>query len=267
MIEIDGEQARVEPTQPGGGKADRPWWPPLGEGLRPRQPVVVIAGGFGSGKSELALNLCMGLQAGGERVRLVDLDIVKPFFRSRQARGFLAAAGIGLVAPEGELFHSDLPIVLPEIRSLLRQPDGVVVIDVGGDTAGSRVLSSLGDAFVSGGYELLVVLNTSRPFTRDVRGLVEMVRGIAAAGGLVPTGLVANTHLLGETRLELVLEGLGAVRETGALLGIPVRMLACSEKLARRLQPQAVGCPVLELRRVLREERLGGEWPLADEED
>ena len=85
------------------------------------------------------------LAAAGMRITLADLDVVKPYFRSRSARAILSDAGIELLAPTGANVHADLPIIVPQIRSALREPGRRVIVDVGGDSTGARVLGSVAD--------------------------------------------------------------------------------------------------------------------------
>ena len=82
--------------------------------------VTVLVGHFGSGKTEIALSSAMELAGQGVPVTMADLDVVKPYFRTRSARALLAEAGVELLAPEGENIHADLPIIVPQIRSNLR---------------------------------------------------------------------------------------------------------------------------------------------------
>ena len=215
-------------------------------------PVVILVGHFGSGKSEIALNLALGFSARGEKVSVVDLDVVKPYFRCRQAREELRAHGISLVAPEGENAHADLPIVLPAVRHLLQHGDGRVLMDVGGDPVGARALGSVSDAVAADTTELLVVLNFSRPYTETVREAVEMVRAIEGAARLRATGLISNTHLLSETTPEMVREGLAMAEETAGELRLPVVAAVADEKTARSLSATALPCPVLALERLIK---------------
>ncbi len=183
--------------------------------------IGILVGHFGSGKTEIALNLALQLATRRDDVVLVDLDVVKPYFRSRSAREFMAGRGVRVVAPDGELAHADLPIVLPEVRRVLQDPECRVLIDAGGDPVGARVLGSLADVVPVGETELLVVLNFRRPSTTSVDEAVAMVRAIEAASRLAVSGLISNTHLLGETTAEVVRRGLTLARETADRLGVP----------------------------------------------
>src|SRR5512135_3405754 len=99
-----------------------------------KSPVTILVGHFGSGKSEIAVNLAFRLRAGGDAVSLVDLDVVKPYFRSRGLIDDLEAQGVEVIAPRGEFAHADLPIVVPEVRAAVgRATAGLrrVIIDAG----------------------------------------------------------------------------------------------------------------------------------------
>jgi hypothetical protein len=212
--------------------------------------VTVLVGHFGSGKTEIALNLAMDLAARGLPVTMADLDVVKPYFRTRSARGLLTESGIDLLAPDGPNTHADLPIIVPQIRSHLRRSDRHLVIDVGGDDVGARVLGSLSDVVPLAETECLLVLNFRRPSTPDPESAVAMVRQIEAVGRLPMTGVISNTHLMDETTLEIVVEGLGSARITAELLGIPVAAVAVSEVLAGELRT-VIDEPVVALRRIV----------------
>jgi hypothetical protein len=212
--------------------------------------VTVLVGHFGSGKTEIALNLAMDQASGGVPVTMADLDVVKPYFRTRSARALLAESGIDLLAPEGPNIHADLPIIVPEIRSHLRQSHRRLIIDVGGDDVGARVLGSLSDVVPADETECLLVLNFRRPSTPDPQAAVGMVRDIENVGRLPVAGLISNTHLMDETDLEVILDGLEQAEQTGRILGIPVVAVAAAEDLAVELRAR-VDHPVVALRRIV----------------
>ncbi|MFH2054552.1 MAG: hypothetical protein ABIJ61_01220, partial [bacterium] len=102
--------------------------------------LLVIVGGYGSGKSEISVNLARYLAVSQpDPVSIADLDLVNPYFRSREALKQLNSLGIKVIAPQGDMQHADLPVVLPEIRGAIGGADGPVILDVGGDDVGSRV--------------------------------------------------------------------------------------------------------------------------------
>lgn len=212
--------------------------------------VTILVGHFGSGKTEIALSAAMELAGRGVPVTMADLDVVKPYFRTRSARALLAEAGVELLAPEGENIHADLPIVVPQIRSSLRQSNRRLIIDVGGDDVGARVLGSLADVVPAAETECLLVLNFKRPSTPDVDGAEIMVREIEAVGRLPVSGLISNTHLMDETTPEVVLDGLDRALETGQRLGIPVLAVAVADSLAEEIEART-DHPVIPLRRIV----------------
>ncbi len=214
--------------------------------------VSLLVGHFGSGKTEIALNGALDLAGRGAPVALVDLDVVKPYFRSRGARELLAASGVELVAPAGEHLHSDLPIIVPRVRDLLRQRDRKVIMDVGGDDSGARVVGSLTDAVRPEETDCLLVLNFRRPFTPDPMRAVAMAREIEAATRLELTGLVANTHLMAETTVAVVREGYELAVETGRRLGLPVLGVTLAEDLSDGAELESLPCSLIRLRRVVR---------------
>ena len=214
--------------------------------------TVILVGHFGSGKSEIAVNLSLGLAARGHEVNLVDLDVVKPYFRCRAAREEVEARGIHLVVPGGDRFYADLPIVVPEVKGVLTRSLGAhgrVVVDAGGDDTGARALGSLMDAIDPERSEMLFVVNTRRPFAEDQAALVAMLRDIETAARRRVTGLVANTHLIEETTPEVVREGLEAARALAGSTGIPVRFCALLKRMEGTLTEMDV--PVLAIERYL----------------
>jgi len=215
-------------------------------------PIVILVGHFGSGKSEIAINLSLGFAARGQDVSLVDLDVVKPYFRCRAAREEVEARGIHLVVPGGDRFYADLPIVVPEVKGVLTRSlgaNGRVVVDAGGDDSGARALGSLMDAIDPERSEMLFVVNTRRPFAEDQAALVAMLRDIETAARRRVTGLVANTHLMEETTPEVVREGLEAARTLAGSTGIPVRFCAVLKRMEGTLTGMDV--PVLAIERYL----------------
>ena len=214
--------------------------------------VVILVGHFGSGKSEIAINVALGSKERGCDVSLVDLDVVKPYFRVRAVRAFMAERGIEVIAPDGENLHADLPIIVPAVRRLLLDPEARLVVDVGGDPVGTRALGSLSDLVPREETEHLLVLNFRRPYTETVADAAEMCRAIEEAARIPLTGIVSNTHLLGETTPADVTYGYEMSREVAALVGVDVKAVVVDEATRDLLPQGAFDCGVLTLRRLIR---------------
>jgi len=213
--------------------------------------IVIFSGHFGSGKTELALNLAVSEGKAQRPVTLVDLDVVKPYFRSRSGREFLAAANVDFVAPEGDLLQADLPVILPKVRALCRGVASRVIMDVGGDDTGARVIGSIADVLDPSETEFLMVLNFRRPFTPDPNAAVEMAHEIEAAARARFTGIVSNTHLMQETTWPVIREGFTMAIQTGKMLGIPVKAVGIDAAFEPVAKPSDFPCPILPVHRFL----------------
>lgn len=215
--------------------------------------LVVIVGGFGSGKSEVSVNLARHLSTlPGNPVAIADLDIINPYFRSREAAATLDKLGIRSLVPAGAQRYADLPIIVPEIKTAIERRQYRLVLDVGGDDLGARVLSSLADAFHTAPFELLLVHNARRPFTYDVDGTVKVIAEIEAASRLKVTGLISNTHLAAETTADIVVEGVQVAGRVAAQKGIPLVFVSALHSLCGQIDRQLKSVyPILPLDREL----------------
>jgi hypothetical protein len=214
--------------------------------------VTILAGHFGSGKTEITINAALSMARSQTRVSVVDLDVVKPYFRSRSAKNFLERAGVDLVAPGGEYYSSDLPIILPEIRSLLRDPSRKLLMDAGGDDTGVRAVASLTDIIPREETDFFLVLNFRRPFTPDVDSAVDMIRQIEATSRLTVTGILSNTHLMEETTPEIVRDGYAGAMETARRAGTRLVAVTVGEAVRSNLDQRDFQCPLVVLRRIVK---------------
>ena len=193
----------------------------------------IITGHYGSGKTEFAVNLALTFAREGYAVALADLDIVNPYFCSRERKEALEAVGVRVVLSAGG--NADLPALNPTVSSLLES--GVCgIMDVGGDPAGARVLGRFAGRIREIGHDLLCVLNFNRPETATPEQAVRYLREIEASAKLAVTGLVNNTHLLGDTAVEDVLRGAALTDEVAQRTGIPVRYHAIERRLQNEVR-------------------------------
>ncbi len=200
--------------------------------------INVITGGFGSGKSEYAINLALSLAALNSPVTLVDLDLVNAYFRSREAIEILNRHNIKVVIPPKEIVFSDLPIAGPGIRDLIISPPASLILDVGGDDTGAIALSAyrreLNNAAVNG----LMVINPFRPFTADIEQIRAMKENIEMNSGVSITAIVSNPNLGSGTPPDLIMLKHLVVEKAARELGLPlVEMLIHHEVFHRA--PQA----------------------------
>jgi hypothetical protein len=241
-----GATVRRAPTQPigvGGWKRnDRPLELKL-------SGIVIIVGAYGSGKTEVSINLAVAMNEQGTRVRLADLDLVNPYFRSREARHALKRRGIDVVLPPAQYMQADLPILTPEVSGMLRQPGGLMLLDVGGDDVGATVLAALGDALRDKPTTVLQVINPNRPYTDSVAGCLRIRTEIEATAKLAVTGIVGNANLMEETTVDDIMSGYGFCRRVADAGKIPLLFITSPASLLTRLPKSAIHCPVLPLKR------------------
>lgn len=182
--------------------------------IDPGPRLTVISGAFGTGKTEIAINLALKLRAEGrDPVTLVDLDIVNLYFRSRQKAYELEQLGIRVISSVEGMENADLPALSPEINACFDRKDGPVVFDLGGSDLGGTVVAYLHRGFASEPSHHWLVVNPYRPFNQTAEATVEMAERIAARARLPITGMIANPHLINETTPEIIREGLARVRE------------------------------------------------------
>ncbi len=203
----------------------------------PAARILLLSGHYGSGKTNIAVNLARQLRREYPRVAIADLDIVNPYFRTKDSTDELEAADIRLICSEYANTNLDIPALPPEMYAIVDDREMRAVVDIGGDDRGALVLGRLRDGILGeGDYEMLMVINCFRPLTRDAASTLEVMREIEAAGGIPFTGLVNNSNLGAETTPEDVLASIPYAEEVSALSGLPVVMTTAEEPLAEALQ-------------------------------
>ncbi|HSW10617.1 MAG TPA: hypothetical protein VLK32_06905 [Bacillota bacterium] len=178
------------------------------------------------------MNHVLALADARARPWLVDLDTVTPFYRSRDLRDLLEKAGVRLVAPRAPFGAADLPAIPAEVGAVLGSDREPVVVDLGGDAAGTRVLGAWRDQLSASPHRALYVVNARRPFSGDVQSIVHGVRRLAAAARISVTGLVSNTHLGDRTTRKIIQDGDRLIRQAAEELGLPVAFVAARRDLA-----------------------------------
>ncbi|MGE5550980.1 MAG: ATP-binding protein [Bacteroidota bacterium] len=212
--------------------------------------IYILIGPYGSGKTEVALNLARRERENGRDTALIDLDIINPYFRSREAATLAGGWGLRVISSVEGFEEADLPALSPSILGALQTPGLCLVFDVGGDPVGARVLGRFHALLAERTPEVWMVVNTYRPETGSPEAIVAAARRIAVAGRQALTGLVANPNLGPETDLASIRRGCRAVREAAGRLGLPVVYTAVREDLAEEASRGDLG-PILPLRRYM----------------
>jgi hypothetical protein len=215
--------------------------------------VIILVGNYGSGKTEIAINLAIDQKKHGRQVQVADLDLVNPYFRTRQARQLLTELGIGVVLPPEHLLQADLPILSPRVSGMIQHPADVAILDVGGDDVGATVLAALADVFkdLDPQARMLQVVNPYRPNTDTLEGCLRVRRAIEASAQLPVSGWIGNTNIMDETTLNDIRFGYDFMRRLEAASGLPLKWISASPAVLPEQEQSQFGCPVLPMYRQL----------------
>lgn len=198
--------------------------------------LTLFAGHYGSGKTNLALSYACWLHSLGEPVTVADLDIVNPYFRTKDAEDALRAEGIGLIVSEFANSNVDLPAMPKEAYALVERRDMLGVLDIGGDDRGALALGRYVPSIkAENDYEMLFVVNKARPLTRTVEDAMEVFQEIEEACALPFTAIVNNTNLGPATTAEDVLHSLDFADALSARTHLPVKMTSADVRLVPEL--------------------------------
>ncbi len=199
--------------------------------------LTLFAGHYGSGKTNIAVNYARALRRQGASVAIADLDIVNPYFRTKDSEALLAAEGITLICSPYANSNLDVPAMPREVYDLINDRETLGVLDIGGDDRGALALGRYVPAIrEEGDYEMLFVFNGARPLTRTVEDTLEVMAEIENACGLRFTAVVNNTNLGLETTAEDVLSALPLARAVCRAAGLPLKMTCAAAPLFAGLE-------------------------------
>lgn len=200
--------------------------------LNKAKRVTLFAGHYGSGKTNVAVNYSLLLKKAGHDVMIADLDIVNPYFRTKDSADELEKNGIKLISSEYAGSNVDLPALPSEIYSLVDIHDKCAVFDIGGDDRGATALGRYSDSIkAEDNYELLLVINRYRPLSKTPELAVEIMHEIEVAANMRFTGIVNDSNLGEETTPETVLESIPYAEEVSRLTGLPIRFTTVTKKI------------------------------------
>ena len=196
--------------------------------------ITVICGHYGSGKTNLAINIAMDKAREGKKVTVADMDIVNPCFTSSVYSDVLERSGITVLSPAFAATNAEVP-ALPASFNSVFVTDGDVMIDAGGDDAGATVLGRFSERIREKGYEMIYVTNMYRPFTAAPEDSVNVMREIENACNLKVTGIANNSHLKDATSLSVITDSLNYAKCVSSLAGVPLLFTTVPRSLSSAL--------------------------------
>ena len=187
--------------------------------------MIVLIGNYGSGKTELAINLAMKAAETG-RTELIDLDMVNTYFRLTEPGRMTRMKEVRLVSPNYTNSSVETLSLPAEVQSAFAMDWDTVVFDVGGDAAGSTALGRYHQDFMEleeGALEVLNVVNIRRPLSGTVEKIIRIQQEMELHSRLKITGMINNTNLSVATTPAELHDGYEMIREVSEKTGVPVR--------------------------------------------
>jgi len=210
--------------------------------------ITLIAGHYGSGKTNIAVNYALHLADQGKKVCVADLDIVNPYFRTADSAAVFAKAGISLISPKFANSNVDLPALPAEAYRLVQDKTCYGIMDIGGDDRGAYALGRYVPFMKQeGNYRMAYVANCYRPLTRTPEEALEVMREIEAACGLPFTDIVNNSNLASETDAQTVLDSQAFIAQLSRISGLPVFLTTVRADLAPELSREIPNVLPLQL--------------------
>lgn len=198
--------------------------------------LTVFAGHYGSGKTNIAVNYALHLAKEGKKVCIADLDIVNPYFRTKDSEEELSEYGIDLISPQYANSNVDLPALPAESYRLVQDKSVYGIMDIGGDDRGAYALGRFADAIKSeNNYRMAFVVNKFRPLTSNVEDTLEIMREIEAAAKIKFTCIVNNSNIGEETTEEVLLDSLDFIDKLCRASSLPLWMNTAKTSVAEKI--------------------------------
>ncbi len=214
--------------------------------------ITMLCGHYGSGKTNVAVNLALKMAESRENVVALDLDIVNPYFRTKDSIKELKEAGIRLIASSYANTNVDIPALPQEMYAVTDDKSITAVLDVGGDDRGALALGRLAPAILSeNDYEMLMVINCYRPLTKTAKETIKVMREIETACGIKFTGLVNNSNLGAITTQEDIIASLPYAQEISEKTGLPLVYTSVREDISEGLMEKVPNLFPLSLQKNL----------------
>lgn len=213
--------------------------------------IKIFVGSFGSGKTEIAINYSIYCRKSHAKVAIVDLDIVNTYFRTREARDTLDLKDIKVIAPKGEMAYADLPLISPEIKGLIQDSEYHLILDVGGDDVGTVVLGNFKSSIEDLDYEMLLVVNSYRPFNQDIPQIKQIAQEIENSSRLKISGIVSNPNLSIQTDENVIKKGHILIKQAARKLKVPIKFICVDERFSQEIKQENFEEPIFYIKRFM----------------
>lgn len=197
--------------------------------------ITIFAGHYGSGKTNLAVNYALQLKKTHTKTAIVDLDIVNPYFRTKDSLDDLNAAGIDIISSAYANTNLDVPSLPPETLRVFDDKQYYAAIDLGGDDRGATALGRYSGRLLENEVSMLLVINCYRPLTSSVDDTITIMHEVENAARFRFTGIVNNSNLGSETSPKDILKSLPYANSISKVTGLPVLYTSVKEDLAETL--------------------------------
>jgi hypothetical protein len=199
--------------------------------------ITIFAGHYGSGKTSIAVNYALWLKQRHQQVVIADLDIVNPYFRTKDSSSILQHSGIKLISSVYANSNLDIPAIPSEMNTVFDTKDCYAVIDVGGDDSGALALGRYNEKLSKDDTAAFLVVNKYRPLSRDVQSTLEIMSEIQSAARLKFTGIINNSNLGVATTAQDVIESIPYAERIAELTKLPLVMTTVKRSLCKGLEP------------------------------
>ncbi|MBQ7406210.1 MAG: hypothetical protein IJW11_00390 [Clostridia bacterium] len=214
--------------------------------------ITIFSGHYGSGKTNVALTYALSERAKEKKVAIADIDIVNPYFRTKDSEALLKERGIRLICSDYANTNVDIPALPQDIYAIVDDKSLTCILDVGGDERGALALGRISAAIrEENDYDMIFVANRFRPLTSTVEGAMEVLREIEAAAGLRFTAIVNNSNLGAETAPEDILSSVQFGKALSEAAGLPLAATSVSESVYEALSGRMSGLYPIRLQKHL----------------
>lgn len=194
--------------------------------------ITIFCGHYGSGKTNLAINYAIDLKNNYDKVAIADLDIVNPYYRTKDAQKIIESKGIRMISSAYADSNVDVPAVPAEAYAITDDKSYRSVLDIGGDDRGAYALGRFANRILDeNDYEMFFVINMYRPLTKDSKSTIEIMKEIENAAGIKFTAIINNSNLGAETLAEDVIHTFDYAKRVSEQSGLEIRYTSVLENI------------------------------------